>query len=164
MVSFNACRKENDINVWRDANINAYLEVTKNPAFRELKTGTGPTGVYYKVIKSGTGNEYPHQTSAVKVYYKLSYYDGIVFDIGSFQNNIPIDILVNGSMYGSFIPRGFSFALQQMVVGDKWEIWVPYHLGYGYIGLQDPTSYQLLIKGYSTLVYEVELLSIKQYP
>ena len=160
---FGACNKKNDdIEAWQEANTNAYEAITKNPEYKALHTSTGPEGVYYKVIKSGTGIESPIQTSKVKVLYKGTYYDGSVFDAGSSGNNIPVEFTTGSTV------RGFSFALQNMVVGDKWEIWIPYYLGYGAAGYTVSDyysySYQTIIKGYTTLVFEVELVSITQYP
>jgi FKBP-type peptidyl-prolyl cis-trans isomerase len=164
IVSSSSCKNDNKDDVWREANSNAYLAITIKPQYRGLKTETGPTGVYYKIINSGNGTEYPLQTSEVKILYKLSFYDETVFDAGSSQNNEPIKVAVNGTLYGEQIPRGLSFALQNMVVGDKWEIWVPYYLGYGMNGLFNSYTYQTIIKGYTTLVYEIELVSITKYP
>jgi len=158
LFTFIACNKDNEINDWREANTKAYEAITKNSNYRELKTETGPSGVFFKIIKSGTGTEYPLQTSKVKVFYKGSYYDGTVFDKGSSLNDVPVEFPTKDTV------RGFSFALQNMVVGDKWEIWIPYYLGYGANGHYDSYTYLLLIKGYTTLIFEVELLSITQYP
>jgi len=157
-TSFNACNKDNSTNVWREANLNAYDAITKDANYQELRTKTGPSGVYYKVIQSGTGTEYPIQTSKVEVLYKGSYYDGTIFDAGTSQSNTPTEFLLSGTV------RGFSFALQNMVVGDKWEIWVPYYLGYGDTDYYDPVTYQLSVKAYTTLVFEVELVGETQYP
>jgi FKBP-type peptidyl-prolyl cis-trans isomerase len=143
---------------WRDANVEAYNKITKDTNFKELRTATGPSGVYYKVIKTGSGTEYPIQTSNVKVLYKGVYYEGTVFDPGSSVSKVPTEIPL-----GSCV-RGFSFALQNMVVGDKWEIWIPYYLGYGATGKIDSYYGTVLLKGYSTLVFEVELVEINQYP
>jgi len=157
IVSFNACNKDDGTTAWREANWNAYDAVTKNMEYRQLTTKTGPLGVFYKVIQSGTGTEYPLQTSTVKVLYKGSYYDGTIFDAGSSQSDTPIEFSLAGTV------RGFSFALQNMVVGDKWEIWIPYYLGYGDSDYLDPVTYQVSIRAYTTLVFEVELVGITQY-
>jgi len=160
--SFTACNKDNDLEVWREANTDAYEAIKKNSEYRPLRTATGPEGVYYKILEQGTGTEHPIQTSKVKVLYKGTYYNGSVFDAGSSGNDIPVEFLTGGTV------RGFSFALQNMVVGDKWEIWIPYYLGYGAAGYTMPNyysySYETIIKGYTTLVFEVELVSITQYP
>jgi len=159
-VMLNACSKDNSTDVWHQANTNAYNAITKNPDYSEIKTSSGPTGIYKKVINSGSGTEYPLQTSKVKVYYEGTYYDGTIFDVGTSQSNAPIEF----SLGGQSVVRGFSFALQQMVVGDKWEIWIPYYLGYGASDYMDPNTYQVICKAYTTLVFQVELVSITQYP
>jgi len=158
-VSFNACQNNDNSSAWKEANTNAYNEITKNPDYSEIQTETGPTGVYKKVISSGTGTEHPFQTSEVKILYKGTYYDGTTFDVGSSQSNAPIEFASVAQTV-----RGFSFALQQMVVGDHWEIWIPYYLGYGANDYYDPTTYQLVAKGYTTLVFDVQLVSITLYP
>lgn len=58
------------------------------------------------------------------------------------------------SSEGSSI-KGVQIALQNMAVGDKWEVVVPWQLGYG-------QSYYSVIPGYSTLVFEIELVEILQ--
>lgn len=149
--SFNACKNDDNANdAWRDANTDAYEAITKDPSYRALHTESGPTGVYYKVIQSGTGTEHPFQTSNVKVLYKGTYYDGTVFDAGTSSSNVPVTFSLSNTI------RGFSFALQNMVVGDKWEICIPYYLGYGSAGTY--------VKAYSTLIFEVEMVSITLYP
>jgi len=159
-ISFHSCNNGNSSSAWKNANMNAYDAITKNPDYSEVLTASGPTGVYKKVINSGTGTEYPFQTSKVKVLYQVTYYDGTTFDVGTSQSNTPAEF----SLGGQSVVRGFSFALQQMVVGDKWEIWVPYYLGYGASDYYDPTTYQLVCKGYTTLIFQVELVSITEYP
>ena len=175
ILLFNACSKTNSTDAWREANTNAYDAVVKNSDYRELKTESGPSGVYYKIINSGTGTEYPLQTGKVKILYKGSYYDGTIFDVGSSQNDVSMEFSLtppSSYAYSPYTPanisRGLSFALQNMVVGDKWEVWIPYYLGYGAVGLviTNPYTYayQTVVQAYSALVYEVELVGITQYP
>ena len=52
--------------------------------------------------------------------------------------------------------KGWSEALKMMPVGSKWEIYVPSDLAYGDEGYGDD------IAPGSTLVFDVELLSIKK--
>ena len=169
IISFNSCDNNGDIEAWRDANVNAYKEIAKNPDYKALTTETGPTGVYYKVIKTGTGTEHPLQTSKVKVLYKVYYYDKSIFGAGTGTSDIPVTMGVYEEIYsGVYTPRGLSFAFQNMVAGDKWEIWIPYYLAFGAYGIQDFDYYyyqsQTVIKGYTTLVYEVELVEVVMYP
>jgi len=160
-VSFNACNKDNSTDLWREANTNYYNDsIAKNPAYTEIQTKTGPSGVYKRIINSGTGTEHPLQTSKVKVLYNATYYDGTTFDAGTSLNNTPVEF----SLGGQSVIRGFSFALQQMVVGDKWEIGIPYYLGYGSSDYVSPATYQVICKAYTTLVFQVELVGITQYP
>ena len=49
--------------------------------------------------------------------------------------------------------QGWIIALQQMKVGDKWEIYLPAEMGYGKFS-------QPGIPGGSTLIFEVELLGV----
>jgi len=158
-VSFNACKSNNDNSEWQTANDAYYQSIAKDPAYLALTTPTGPTGVYYKVEKTGTGTEHPLQTSTVMVLYEGTFYDKTVFDAGTSNNDVPTSF----SLSGSNTIRGFSFALQNMVVGDKWQICIPYYLGYGITGLQD-SYYNTIIKPYTTLNFDVELVSITQYP
>jgi len=165
-VSFYSCNNVNNSSAWENANKDAYNAITKNTDYKEVLTATGPTGVYRKIINTGTGTEYPLQTSRVKALYQGTYYDGTFFDPGTSQSNIPDTLRLDGTMYNGAvaISRGLSFAIQQMQVGDKWEIWVPYYLGYGDVDYYTTTTYTLFVKAYSTLVYQVELVDITQYP
>lgn len=49
--------------------------------------------------------------------------------------------------------EGWIIAMQQMVVGDKWELYLPAEMGYGKFS-------QPGIHGGSTLIFEIELLGI----
>lgn len=49
--------------------------------------------------------------------------------------------------------EGWQLALRQMHIGDRWIIYIPYTLGYG-------SRASGPIPAFSTLIFEVELLSI----
>lgn len=103
------------------------------------------SGVLYKVITEGNG-EIPGPKDKVTVKYKGSLVDGTVFD----STTEGIDLNVNG------VIKGWTEILQMMPVGSKWEIFIPYELGYGEKGAgQD-------IKPYSALIFEIELMGIKK--
>lgn len=137
-----------DSSAWKENNQKAYDEIQqKSGEWHLISTPQGgPTGVYCKIIKSGSGAEHPIQTASVRVDYTGKYYDKTVFDSG-----VGSVLSVNG------VIRGFSVALQNMVVGDKWEICIPYYLGYG-------STTNGSIPAYSTLFFEIELLKIELYP
>ena len=53
----------------------------------------------------------------------------------------------------SHINAGWIIAMQQMHIGDKWEIYIPAEMGYGKFSLPG-------IPAGSTLIFEIELLGI----
>ena len=108
---------------------------------------TLPSGLQYKVIKSGAGKS-PKATDTVKVHYHGTLIDGTVFD-SSVERKEPATFPVNG-----VIP-GWIEGLQLMKEGDKWQLFIPAKLAYGERGAgQD-------IGPNSALIFEVELLEVK---
>lgn len=105
---------------------------------------TTASGLQYKVISEGTGAK-PLATDKVKVKYRGTLIDGTEFD----KNAEGISFPLNG------VIRGWSEGLQLMSVGSKYMLYVPYELGYGEAGNQ-------MIKPFSTLIFEVELVSIEK--
>ena len=105
-----------------------------------------PSGLQYKVIKMGTGPK-PTAEDVVRVHYTGTLIDGTKFD-SSVDRGEPAEFMVNG-----VIP-GWVEALQLMPVGSKFMLYLPSDLGYGGNGAGD------VIKPYSTLIFEVELLDI----
>jgi len=107
-----------------------------------------PSGLQYEVIKMGNG-EKPNKDNTVKVHYTGTLIDGTEFD-SSVKRNEPAQFPVSG-----VIP-GWTEALQLMPVGSKFKLYIPQDLAYG------SSQAGELIKPYSTLVFEVELLEIIQ--
>ena len=107
-----------------------------------------PSGLQYEVIKMGTGPK-PDSESTVKVHYVGTLIDGTEFD-SSVKRNEPAEFPVSG------VISGWSEALQLMPVGSKFKIVLPQEIAYGANGAGD------LIKPFSTLIFEVELLEIIQ--
>lgn len=108
---------------------------------------TTPSGLQYKVLKEGKGKN-PKSTDTVMVHYHGTLIDGSVFD-SSVDRGEPMEIPVTG-----VIP-GWVEALQMMKEGDKWELVIPPNLAYADRGAGGK------IGPNTTLVFEVELLSIK---
>jgi FKBP-type peptidyl-prolyl cis-trans isomerase FklB len=107
-----------------------------------------PSGLQYEVIKMGTGAK-PTASNTVKVHYVGTLIDGTEFD-SSVKKNEPVQFPVSG-----VIP-GWTEALQLMPVGSKFKLYLPHAIAYG------PTGAGEVIKPYSTLIFEVELLEIVQ--
>ncbi|HAY81218.1 MAG TPA: hypothetical protein DCY79_15545 [Planctomycetaceae bacterium] len=108
---------------------------------------TLPSGLQYKVLKSGTGRS-PTVSDKVKVHYHGTLLDGTVFD-SSVKRGEPISFGVTQ------VIKGWTEALQKMKVGDKWVLYIPSELAYG------PRGTQGAIGPNATLVFEVELLGIE---
>ena len=109
---------------------------------------TLPSGLQYKVITEGTG-AIPADSNVVTVNYRGTLIDGTQFD-SSYDRKEPFKTHVKQ------VIKGWTEALQLMPVGSKWELYIPSELAYGARG----TGGQ--IKPFSTLIFEVELLSIEK--
>ena len=109
---------------------------------------TTASGLQYKVLVAKDGPK-PQSTDSVKVHYQGFLIDGTKFD-SSVDRGTPITFPLN-----QVIP-GWTEGVQLMSVGSKYKFFVPYTLGYGEKGAGNGA-----IPGFSTLIFEVELLDIK---
>lgn len=109
---------------------------------------TTASGLQYKVITEGKG-EIPNDTCKVKVNYRGKLIDGTEFE-STYTRNEPFVTNVGG------VIKGWTEALKMMPVGSKWELYIPQELAYG----ARESGNQ--IKPFSTLIFEVELLSIEK--
>ena len=105
-----------------------------------------PCGVLYKEIEKGSGMVSPGLSDVVSVHYRGTLINGCEFD-NSWKRGYPEAFRLNQ------VIEGWQEALRHMHVGDRWMIYIPYTLGYG-------TRASGPIPGFSTLVFEVELLGI----
>jgi len=107
-----------------------------------------PSGLQYEVISSGDASgEKPTAASSVTTHYTGMLVNGTVFD-SSVERGEPATFPVNG------VIAGWTEALQLMVPGDKWKLYIPYDLAYGERGAgQD-------IPPFATLIFDIELISI----
>lgn len=108
---------------------------------------TTASGLQYEVIKEGSGAK-PTVQDKVKVHYHGTLIDGKVFD-SSVDRGQPISFAL-----GQVI-KGWQEGLQLMSIGSKYKLFIPYELAYGERGTGG-------IPGYSTLIFEVELLGINE--
>lgn len=116
-------------------------EKSKGPGVNALEGG-----IYYRILKSGNKDgRTPNRGSVVTVHYTGKTINGKTFDSS------------RGGVAPAFRLRelipGWIIGLQQMHVGDKWELYIPAEQGYGRIS-------QPGIPGGSTLVFEIELLGV----
>jgi FKBP-type peptidyl-prolyl cis-trans isomerase len=107
-------------------------------------------GLAWKVLKSGpTDGAHPGRTDTVTVRYIGKLADGTQFDASGGDGTGEASFKVSG------VIAGFAAALKLMRPGDQWRVYIPAYLAYG--DQVKPT-----IPGGSTLVFDIELLSIAQ--
>lgn len=105
-----------------------------------------PKGIYYKVLSDGENNDkHPSPRSIVTAHYTGYTINGKQFD--SSHGGTPL------AMRLCDLIEGWIIAMQQMCVGDKWEVYIPAEMGYGKFS-------QPGIPGGSTLIFCIELLAI----
>jgi FKBP-type peptidyl-prolyl cis-trans isomerase FklB len=127
-----------------------------NKAFLESnKTKEGvvalPSGLQYKVLQASSGPK-PTASDTVECLYRGTFIDGTEFDSSARHGGTPATFPVTG------VIKGWTEALQLMPAGSKWQIFVPSELAYG------PAGKPPAIAPNSTLIFEVELVSIKEKP
>jgi FKBP-type peptidyl-prolyl cis-trans isomerase FklB len=108
---------------------------------------TTASGLQYKVLKDGTGAP-PKETDTVVTNYKGTLLDGTEFD-SSYKRGEPATFPVNR------VIKGWTEALQLMKPGSKYQLFIPSALAYGERAVGKD------IGPNSTLIFEVELISIK---
>jgi FKBP-type peptidyl-prolyl cis-trans isomerase len=106
-----------------------------------------PSGLQYKILKTGDGPK-PTPQDTVTCNYRGTLLDGKEFD-SSYKRGQPASFPVGG------VIKGWTEALQLMPVGSKWQLFIPADLAYG-----DRRAGPDITPG-STLIFDVELLSIK---
>ena len=109
---------------------------------------TTKSGLQYEVLTPGKGERSPKATDTVVCHYEGRLVSGKVFD-SSYERNQPAEFGLN-----QVIP-GWTEGLQLMSEGARFRFYIPYLLGYGEQGA-GPS-----IPPYSTLVFDVELISVK---
>jgi FKBP-type peptidyl-prolyl cis-trans isomerase FklB len=117
------------------------IENSKKPGIVSLSSG-----LQYEIITPGAGIK-PKATDEVTVNYKGTLLNGKQFD-SSYDRGQPATFMLN-----QVIP-GWTEGLQQMPVGSKYRFFIPYPLAYGERAAGPD------IPPYSTLIFEVELISI----
>ncbi|MFI3281908.1 MAG: FKBP-type peptidyl-prolyl cis-trans isomerase [Rikenellaceae bacterium] len=103
-------------------------------------------GVLYKVITQGEGDRHPTLQNVVSVHYEGRLISGRTFD-STRNNSYPETFRLRE------VIEGWQIALQQMCVGDRWEVYIPSEVGYGDRTIDN-------IPGGSTLIFDIELFCI----
>lgn len=143
-------------------------KIIRNYTFEDTISVDYDDNIVVEVLEDGTGSGSPMFTDSVSINYRgylirtTSYVSkddpglGIVFCqsyVGDYNYN-------TANPYGTFVYSecdGLATALQNMHIGDRWKVYIPYTLGYGKV---NATSNQgVTIPGYSTIVYDIELVN-----
>ena len=133
----------------KKGDMNAYLKRTGAKFLQEVAKKEGiiklKSGMLIEILSPSTKEKpkSPNVGDACEVTYSGTLKDGTKFDSGttSFAPNQVI--------------KGWTEAMQMMVEGDKWKLYIPYDLAYGERG--SPPK----IPPYSTLVFEIEIHKVK---
>lgn len=107
------------------------------------------SGLQYKILRSNENGEHPKATDKVTTHYEGRLLSGEVFD-SSYERKQPATFPLNG------VIKGWTEALQLMRTGEKWRLFIPSDLAYGERGAPPQ------IKPNSTLIFDVELISIEK--
>jgi len=144
----------NDVMARREQDMQREGEASKKAGDQFLAANKGkegvvtlPDGLQYKVLKEGTGPK-PRLTDQVVCNYRGTLLDGTEFD-SSYKRGKPETFGVNQ------VIKGWTEALMLMPIGSKWQLFIPPDLAYGEKGAGN------MIPPNSTLIFEVELLSVK---
>jgi len=123
------------------ANIDWLIAKSKEEGVKALSKG-----IYYKVLAEGnSASAQPTARSIITAHYTGKTIDGKQFD--SSRGGVPLACRLCDLI------EGWIIAMQQMHIGDKWEVYIPAEMGYGKFS-------QPGIPGGSTLIFEIELLGV----
>lgn len=130
----------NNNNAYKERNLEFLEEYAKRPGVKSLYGG-----VLYREITKGKG-EKTTPRSIVTVHYKGTLINGKPFD--ATEKGRPATFPLRGLI------EGWKIALKEMAVGSRWELVIPFNLGYGSRGAG-------VIKPFSTLIFDIQLLRIE---
>ena len=166
--------EEGEFDNWQKKNETVLNQWAANSSYRKILTYSKDAStsisynntdyIYVEVLETGDGTETPLFTDTCRVAYRghyiptASYPEGLIFD----QNYIDeFDWYTAGTskfLVGGMV-NGFTTALMNMHVGDRWRVHIPYMLGYGKSDYTASSS-SSTIPGYSNLVFEIALYDV----
>lgn len=129
----------NQNSAYKERNLEFLEEYAQRPGVTVMFNG-----VMYRQLVKGKGDK-PQPKSFVTVHYTGKLINGKVFD--STSQGGPATFRLNQLI------DGWRTALREMPVGSRWEIVIPFNLGYGAKGAG-------AIKPFSTLIFDVRLIAI----
>jgi FKBP-type peptidyl-prolyl cis-trans isomerase FklB len=165
-LSFAACDESEDVSKyanWKERNeafMDSLAQALPNDGDLlkvEDKRNKG-TYIYYKKLKTGPTEENPpFYTSKVTMFYRGMYINEDLFD-KNFSGVDPSDFDSPTTFGVGQVITGWTEILQIMRPGDRFEVYIPYQSGYG------TSATTSGIMAYSTLIFDMEMVSIEYYP
>jgi peptidylprolyl isomerase len=129
------------------------------------KAITLPSGLKYLITEKGTGEKLP-ETAELTTHYAVYFEDGSLLDTSKLETAEALDAVnERKKAHNAYQPitaeigpdakmiAGFKEGLQQLSVGDKATLFIPYHLAYGESGNRG-------IPGKTNIIFEVEVLEL----
>jgi len=107
-----------------------------------------PSGLQYKVKSYGQGRESPTLDDIVGLHYTVKLIDGRQIDSSYSRGHAAKFRILH-----YYIP-GVKEIMKLMKVGDRWEVYIPPHLGWGPRELER-------VPAYSVLIYDMTLVEIQ---
>ncbi|TXG38986.1 peptidylprolyl isomerase [Seonamhaeicola maritimus] len=155
-------RKEKELKEKAEAILKASKEKFEK---QKAKAITLPSGLQFFVSEAGEGQKLP-KAAKVKTHYAVYFESGKLLETSSLKIAESLDavnqkrrdvnryqpITADIGPDAQMIP-GFKEGLQQLSVGDKATLFIPYHLAYGESGTRG-------IPGKSNIIFEVEILEL----
>ncbi|MDN3665979.1 peptidylprolyl isomerase [Algibacter miyuki] len=144
----------------------AILKATQD-RFKALKAKaiTLPSGLQYIITEKGKGIKLP-ETAEISTHYAVYFEDGKILETSKLEIAEALDIVnERRKAQNGYQPitadigpdarmiAGFKEGLQQLSVGDKATLFIPYHLAYGESGTRG-------IPAKSNIIFEVEVLEL----
>ena len=153
---------ESEFANWQARNDAVTDQWAANASYRKIKTfskdpnvaGKNSDYIYVEVLESGSGTESPLYNDTVRVAFQgrlipsTNYADGYMFTysyLGDFNWR------TIGTSDGASWRDGFSTALQNMHIGDRWLVRIPYTLMYG---AESDTGFP----SYSNMIFDIALV------
>lgn len=152
----------------RIAKAEALLKATKDKFNKQQETAIAlQSGLKYTITEKGTGEKLT-ETSKVLANYTLFFEDGKLLDTNKLETaetfNIVNEYRKTANQYQPIVCdispdaqmiAGFKEGLQQLHVGDKATLFIPYHLAYGETGNRG-------IPPKTNLIFEVEIVELQK--
>lgn len=146
--------------------LEAIIKASKEKFNKQQKTAiTLPSGLQYTITKKGKGEKLK-ETDKVLTHYAVYFENGKLLETSSLKIAEALDVVnEKRKLANKYQPikadlspnarmiSGFKEGLQQLSVGDKATLFIPYHLAYGEAGSRG-------IPPKSNIIFEVEILEI----